>query len=88
MRARLSEKWLCPLILVYVNNNVTCHIPCVLFYVLASHSMLTRQCIPFVEAEVRVLQVKFEDIGGLLDLKNALIETVLMPLSHPELYAK
>lgn len=35
---------------------------------------------------MQVPNVKWEDVGGLEDIKEAILETVELPLKHPELF--
>ena len=36
---------------------------------------------------MQIPNVKWEDVGGLEDVKGAILETVELPLKHPELFS-
>jgi peroxin-6 len=36
----------------------------------------------------KIPNVDWDDVGGLLDVKNDILDTIQLPLEHPELFAK
>lgn len=44
--------------------------------------------IVIISGAPKVPNVKWEDIGGLIEAKREILDTVQLPLQHPELFGK